>query len=59
MVAAEQDFTQIYGAPFGRNRPQNICQVLIAERRRLLQVAEFRFDRNGPAFTVDLGDTVR
>src|ERR1019366_10725343 len=58
-VAAEQDFTQVYGAAFGRNRPQNIRQILIAERRRLLQVTEFRFDCNGPAFTVDLGDTIR
>jgi hypothetical protein len=59
MIAAQQNFTQVYGPAFRRNRPQDVCQIFIAERRRFLQVAEFRFDRNGSALTVDLGDTIR
>ena len=38
MVVAEQHFTQVYGAAFGRNRPQDICQIFIAEGRGPLQL---------------------
>jgi hypothetical protein len=55
MVAADQHFAQVHGAAFGRNRPQNVSQILVAEGRRPLQVAEFRFDLDGSALAVYLG----
>ena len=44
MVVAHQYFAQVHGAAFGRNRPQDVGQIFIAERRGLLQIAEFHFD---------------
>jgi len=59
VVSADQHFAQIYGAAFGRNRPQYVGQIFVAECRRLLQIAKLRFDRNGSALTVDLGYAIR
>ncbi len=44
MVVADQDFAQVHCAALGRNRPQNVSQILIAESRGLLQIAKFHFD---------------
>ncbi len=44
MVVADQHFAQVHGPAFGRNRPQHVGQILVAESRRLLQVAEIRVD---------------
>jgi len=44
MVAPDQDFTEVNGAALRRNRPQDVGQILIAEGRGLLQIAEFDLD---------------
>ena len=44
MVVADQNFAQIHGAALGRNRPQDVRQILIAKSRRFLQIAKFHFN---------------
>ena len=44
MVVADQHFAEVHGAAFGRDCPEDVGQILVAESRGLLQIAKFRFD---------------
>ena len=59
MVIAHQDFSQVHGPALGRNGPQNVGQILVAESRGLFQVGKFHFDFDIALLAFYLGFTTR
>src|SRR6202158_6264836 len=59
VVIAHQNFADVDWAAFGRNRPQDIGEVLVAKTRGLVQSRKFDFDCQCPALAFDFGHARR
>ena len=57
MVIAHQNFAQVHRPALGRDRPQDVGQILVAESRGLFQVAEFHFDFDVALLALHFGFT--
>ncbi len=55
VVVAHQDFSQIYGPAFGRDGPQDVGQIFVAECGGPFQVAKFHFDFDVALLAFHLG----
>src|SRR6185437_9530922 len=52
MVASYKHFTNVNGAPFWRNGPQNVSEVFITKGGRSIESAEFHLDFHRTAFAL-------
>jgi hypothetical protein len=55
VVIAHQDFSQVYGPALGRDGPEDVGQILVAESRGLFQIGKFHFDFDVALLAFDFG----